>query len=198
MLIIVPGPCWFVIRNEILRPHSVSQHWFDECWTMKPGSVCQNFRFHYPGWWFYCNFAVLFTVIRIPCAVNLHGACFSVASFCPGRYFLHKTAALFPQVVLTACYCYLCLFLPASADAQAHPSLAQQREHDELSWGPDVVGLSVGSQQQSFPLGELPEGIRPVYSPPIINTAGKPTPYCYCCLLLFIFCPCLQPHLWRP
>lgn len=75
----------------------------------------------------------------------------------------------------------------------------------KLNWGPDVVGLSVGSQQQPFPLGELPGvrgggggggvGIRPVYSPPIINTAGKPTPHCYCCLLLFILCPCLLPHL---
>lgn len=29
-----------------------------------------------------------------------------------------------------------------------------------LNWGPDVVGLSVGSQQQPFPLGELPRGRR--------------------------------------
>lgn len=64
-----------------------------------------------------------------------------------------------------------------------------------LSWGPDVVGLSVGGQQQPFPLCELPGVIRPVYSPPIINTAGRPTPCCCCCLLLFIFCHCLLPHL---
>lgn len=68
-----------------------------------------------------------------------------------------------------------------------------------LSWGPDVAGLSVGRQEQPFPLSELPRGevIRPVYNPPIINTAGKPTPHCYCCLLLFILCPCLLPHVLR-
>lgn len=118
MLIIVPGPCWFVIRNEILRPHSVSQHWFDECWTMKPGSVCQNFRFHYPGWWFYCNFAVLFTVIRIPCAVNLHGACFSVASFCPGRYFYIK---------LQHCFLRLCWLLVTAICVYSFPPAPMDR-----------------------------------------------------------------------
>lgn len=64
-----------------------------------------------------------------------------------------------------------------------------------LNWGPDVVGLSVGSQQQPFPLGELPRGRRGdrACARPSDNQHSRegPTPRCYCCLLLFIF----RPHL---
>lgn len=63
-----------------------------------------------------------------------------------------------------------------------------------LNWGPDVVGLSVGSQQQPFPLGELPRGgggvgIGPVYGPPIINTAGE----AHSPLLLLFTTVCFPP-----
>lgn len=132
-----------------------------------------------------CNYWVV-----LKCIFPIFSPCFLMICWFT---FLHQIAAFCPHFFM--CYCYP-FFLPV-----LHHNNRSVMRWAKLNWGPDVVGLSVGSQQQPFPLGELPGvggggvGIRPVYSPPIINTAGKPTPHCYCCLLLFILCPCLLPHV---
>lgn len=109
-----------------------------------------------------------------------------------------------------------CRFFAVTADCPwfTNTSLHRRRWWRELglSWGPDVVGLSAGSQQRPFPLGELRRswrGITPVYSSPIINTAGRLASHSYCCLLLFTFysltsegrsndaTAVTQPWLWK-
>lgn len=101
--------------------------------------------------------------------------------------FLH-IAAFLPHFLLLTAVCLRCRCW--CTNTPLHHNNRSMMRWAEI-WGPDVVGLSVGGQRRPFPLLELPGVIRPVYSPPIINTAGQPTPHCYCCLLLFILCHCL-------
>ncbi len=104
----------------------------------------------------------------------------------------HQFSAFFSHFLLIICHC--CLFvLPV-----LHHSNRSVMRWAGLSWGPDVVGLSVGQPAAAVPARSAPGGIRPVYNPPIINTAGELTPHCYCCLLLFIFCLTSKGHNATP
>lgn len=85
------------------------------------------------------------------------------------RYIQPPASSLCPVHILTN------RSIPPSLSASyCTNSTATGARWGEPSWGPDVVGLSVGGQQQPFPLSELPGVIRPVYRPPIINPAGQP------------------------